>query len=316
MQKKYAKPTCIYVDLRVNMWYNPLDGSDKTQANTDHETQKRRMNMENTVNQNQQIFMEERQRKIAEMIAAEGSVAISKILEMFSVSYETARRDLETLEQKGLCKRTHGGAITPLPDSGQVSVRPPAPRDFAKLPAFPEYLAIAKKAAERIRENDSIYLTGGSLGHLMIRFLPTKFYYTVVVNSADLASDLRALKNADIYVIGGKMRQSGSMVDPTALENAAKFRFDLCFLTGGGLSASFGLSNGTGETAAFQREILKNSMRRVLLMPGKKVGRNGFIKVCDINEFDEIITDKTADSGALEEITNLGVPVVIAEEDE
>lgn len=272
--------------------------------------------MENKVDVNQPIFMEERQRQIAEIIACEGSVKISKIQEMYMISYETARRDLEALEKAGLCKRTHGGAITPLPDSGQVSVRPPAPRDFTSQPVFVEYLAIAKKAAEYIRENDSVYLTGGSLGHLMLRFLPTNFYYTVVVNSADMASELRSFGNADVYVIGGKMRQSGSIVDASAVESASHFRFDVCFVTGGGLTAEFGLSNGTGETAAFQREIIKNSTRKILLMPGKKVGHDCFVKVCEVERFSKIITDWTADKALINEIVDLGVSVVVAEEEE
>ena len=272
--------------------------------------------MENTVNENQQIFMEERQRIIAGIIASEGSISIPKIQEMFAISRETARRDLEALERGGLCKRTHGGAIRPLPDSGQVSVRPPAPRDFASQPVFPEYLAIAKKAAGYVKENDSIYLTGGSFGHLMLRFLPTDFYYTVVVNSADLASDLRAFSNIDVYIIGGKMRRSGSVVDPTAVENAGKFRFDICFITGGGLSLGFGLSNGSGETAAFQREILKNSKRKILLMPGKKIGHDSFLRVCGAEEFDEMITDWTADEALVEEISGSGISVITAREDE
>ena len=258
--------------------------------------------MENKANENQQLFMVERLQMVADIIAAEGSVTVEKMKEIFGISHETARRDLLLLERKGLCTRTHGGAIRPLYSSGQVSVRPPAPRDFASQPVFPEYLAIARRAAGYIRENDSVYLTGGSFGHIMLGFLPRDFYYTVVVNSSDMASDLRSLGNADIYVIGGKMRQSGSIVDPTAIEAASRYRFDICFITGGGLSAEFGLSNGTGETAAFQREIVKNSMRKVLLMPGKKIGHDSFVKVCDVGQFSEIITDWTADSALTEEI--------------
>ena len=265
--------------------------------------------MENT------IYMEERQREIADIIAREGRISNARLQGMYLISYETVRRDLEQLEKAGLCKRTHGGAIAPVHDSGQVSVRPPANRDFASMPIFPEYLAIARKAAEYIRKNDCIYLTGGSLGHFMLKFLPTDIFYTIVVNSADMAEELRAFGNSDIYVIGGKMRQSGSIVDATAVENVSRFRFDTCFLTGGGLSTGFGLSNGTGETAAFQREVIRNSKRKVLLMPGKKIGHDSFVNVCGIEEFSKIITDWTADAKLIEEITALGISVAAAEEE-
>lgn len=261
-----------------------------------------------------QIYMEERQREIADIIAQKGRISSAEIQQMYTISYETVRRDLEQLEKAGLCKRTHGGAIAPLPDSGQVSFRPIAPRDFSTQPIFPEYLAIARDAAKRIKENDCVYLTNGSLGHLILKFLPTDIYYTVVVNSSDMAAELRTFGNFDTYIVGGKMRQSGSIVDSMALENISRFRFDLCLMTGGGLSVDFGLSNGTGETAAFQREVIKNSRKKVLLIPGKKVGHDSFVKVCNISAFNEIITDWTADTALLDKFSSLGIAVTVSEE--
>ena len=260
------------------------------------------------------VYMEERQREIADIIAREGSISTARIQGMYMISSETARRDLEQLERSGLCKRTHGGAIAPLPGNGQVSVLPNAPRDFQNQPIFSEYLEIARKAVDYIRENDHIYLTNGSLGHLMLRFLPTNIFYTVVVNSADMASELRAFGNFDTFVIGGKMRQSGSIVDSSALETVSHLKFDLCLLTGGGLSTGFGFSNGTGETAAFQRAVIKSSKKRVLLMPGKKIGHDSFIKVCDVGDFDEIVTDWTADTAVLNELESTGLSIITVKE--
>ena len=255
-------------------------------------------------------FMEERQRKIAEDIARNGRILTGYIQRHYNVGYETARRDLEQLEKAGLCKRTHGGAIA----VEQVNVRPPYDRDFATMKITDDYLSIAKLAASQIRKNDCIYLTSGSLGHLMLKFLPTDFFYTVVVNAADMAKELRAFTNFDVYVAGGKMRQSGSIVDSMARDFVSRLHFDTCFLTGGGITVDFGLSNGTDETASFQREVLKNSRRKVLLMPSKKIGRDSFVKVCPAEEFDEIITDWEVTDEELTKLKELGVSVSITEE--
>lgn len=255
-------------------------------------------------------FVEERQRQITEIISRDGRISTAQIQEQFVVGYETARRDLEQLEKAGLCKRTHGGAIA----VEQVNVRPPYDRDFATMKITDDYLSIAKLAASQIRKNDCIYLTSGSLGHLMLKFLPTDFFYTVVVNAADMAKELRAFTNFDVYVAGGKMRQSGSIVDSMARDFVSRLHFDTCFVTGGGITADFGLSNGTDETASFQREVLKNSRRKVLLMPSKRIGRNSFVKVCPAEEFDEIITDWEIADEELTKLKELGVSVSITEE--
>lgn len=233
------------------------------------------------------MFMEERHHQIMETLRQSGKITVTEIAENYGISVESARRDLTQLERRGLCKRTHGGAILPQ----QVSVRPPVDRDFTLMPVYDNYREIARAAAGLIRKHDCVYLTGGSFGHIMTSFLPTDIPYILVVNSVDIAKALRPFANIEVYLAGGRMRQSGSLVDSLATEFISRMHFDLCFITGGGLTASFGLSNGTDETAAFQRAVIRNSRRKCLLMPGSKIGVDSFIKVCDAAAFDTLITD-------------------------
>ncbi|MBO4889292.1 MAG: DeoR/GlpR transcriptional regulator [Firmicutes bacterium] len=233
------------------------------------------------------MFMEERQQQIAEIIDQTGKITVSQITEKFEISDESARRDLRILEQKGLCKRTHGGAIR----LSQVNVRPPEDRSFDSMVIFDTYREIVREAIKRIRPNDMVYLTGGSFGHILCAYLPKDFRYTVVVNNVEMGKELRQFDNIDVFVVGGKMRKSGSITDSLANDFVSRMHFDLCFITGAGLTASFGLSNGTDETATFQRTVMKNSRYKCLLIPGAKVGVDSFIKVCEAEKFDEIITD-------------------------
>ena len=110
------------------------------------------------------------------------------------------------------------------------------------------------------------------------------------------------------------MRQSGSVVDSLAAEFVSRLHFDICFLTGAGLTADFGLSNGTDETATYQRAILKNCRKKYLLMPGSKIGTDSFIKVCDADWFDYVITDWDCLEEHIVAIEEKGVPVIVVEE--
>ena len=256
------------------------------------------------------MFMEERQQKIAEVIETTGKITVAEIVKEYGISEESARRDLRLLEQKGICKRTHGGAIRPQ----QVSVRPPVNREFSNMPVFDNYREIAKKAAEQIREHDVVYLTGGSFGHIMIPFLPTDIHYTVVVNSVEIGKELRPFENIEVYVTGGKMRQSGSLTDSLATEFVSRIHFDLCFMTGAGLTADFGLSNGTDETASFQRAVIRNSRTRFLLIPSSKIGVDSFIKVCEADVFDAVITDWECVEDQIAALEEKGLDVIVVEE--
>lgn len=256
------------------------------------------------------MFMEERHQEIAEMIKVNGKITIAEITGRYGISDESARRDLRLLEQKEICKRTHGGAIA----VQQVNVRPPVDRDFDHMPIFDNYREISRAAAAKIRENDTVYLTGGSFGYIMVSFLPRDIRYTVIVNSVDIGKQLRGFDNIEVYLAGGKMRQSGSLVDSLANEFVSRLHFDLCFITGAGLTADFGLSNGTDETAAFQRTVIKNSRKRCLLIPGSKIGVDSFIKVCDVDMFDSIITDWDCVEDQISAMEEKGVEITVVEE--
>ena len=256
------------------------------------------------------MFMQERHKAIADAIAANGKITIAEITAQYGISDESARRDLRFLEYKGVCKRTHGGAIS----SQQVSVRPPVDRKFENMPIFPTYREIAKQAARKIQENDVVYLTGGSFGYILSKYLPRDFRYTMVINSVDVAKELRDFENIDVYMVGGKMRRSGSVTDSLATEFVSRMHFDVCFMTGAGLTAEFGLSNGTDETAAFQRTVIRNSRRKYLLIPGAKIGVDSFIKVCDAEAFDGIITDWDCVEDQAAALEEKGIRVTVVEE--
>ena len=57
------------------------------------------------------MLAKERQNKILEILYAKKIVKIAEIVHMFDVSNETARRDLESVQDLGIAKRVYGGAV-------------------------------------------------------------------------------------------------------------------------------------------------------------------------------------------------------------
>jgi DeoR family transcriptional regulator, fructose operon transcriptional repressor len=257
------------------------------------------------------MFIEERHQKILELIEKDGRVAILDMKDKFHISIESARRDLRILEEKGLLKRTHGGAIT-LP---QVGTKPPRHRDITNMKKEPNYAEIARKATTFVHENDIIYITSGSVGFMMLDYLPRDISYTIVVNSVSLADALKYWDNIEVYVVGGKMRMHGttSIVDSFATAFVKNLHFDTCFMTAGGYDTSFGLSNGTAETATYQCAVIENSRKKILLMPSNKIGFKAFVKVCDADVFDVLITDWDCVEVELLKMEELGVEVIVVD---
>ncbi|MDR3313060.1 MAG: DeoR/GlpR family DNA-binding transcription regulator, partial [Oscillospiraceae bacterium] len=251
------------------------------------------------------MFIEERHQAILQIIQGSGRISIGEIQAKFDVSVDSARRDLRLLEEQGRLKRTHGGAIP----VQQVGFCPPRDRDMKNMEVFENYAAIAKKAATFIRESDIVYLTSGSLGFIMLKYLPKDIHYTLVVNSVSLADALKLWDNVAVYITGGKMRMhsTASLVDSFAAAFVRNMHFDVCLMTGAGCDAAFGFSNGTDETASFQRTVIENTRKKILMMPNQKIGFKAFIKVCDTNKFDTLITDWDAVEDELAKIAETGV---------
>ena len=54
----------------------------------------------------------ERRNEILEKLQTDRRVVVSELSQIYEVSEETIRRDLERLEKEGLCTKSYGGAVS------------------------------------------------------------------------------------------------------------------------------------------------------------------------------------------------------------
>lgn len=251
------------------------------------------------------MFAEERRQKILEMLQREQRIFARDVAEMFGISIDSVRRDLTAMEEEGLLKKTHGGAIPAMP----VRSLPPHP-SIRYNEGSDYYNAIARKAAEFIQEGNTVFIGGAGIHYNMIRFLPS-FRFTVVTNSIKIADSIKEMQHIETYLIGGKVKASGNITDSMASDMLRLFSLDLSFLTGGGISKK-GISTATPEVAAGIRTVSEISRRNICLAPYNKLGADAFAKAVPIKSMDVVITDEEASEDAVDDIRNVGVEVVIA----
>lgn len=91
--KVYANPIAENVDLLPNVCYHCSIKLDTTN---------------NIYSEEQIMLMEERHNEIEKIIKEKGRIYTAEIQRKFGVSFESARRDLRILEEKGVCKRAKG----------------------------------------------------------------------------------------------------------------------------------------------------------------------------------------------------------------
>ena len=255
------------------------------------------------------MFAEERREQILSKVKSLGRVFAKELAEEFQVSIDTIRRDLTTMEEDGLLKRTHGGAV-PL-----SKVRRFPMDDRIRYGEGTEHQnAVAKLAASYIEQGDTLFIGGASIHYILLKYLPVDRDYTVITNSLIIAEKLKNSSNIETYIVCGKVKSGEGIVDPLATEFIRTLRIDTAFLTGGGISAKHGLSSSTPEGAIFQRAVAEVSRRKICLANFDKVGTEFFARTIDLNDLDVLITDWEAPDEEIKKIQQMGVKVLIAKE--
>ncbi|AFM39996.1 transcriptional regulator of sugar metabolism [Desulfosporosinus acidiphilus SJ4] len=256
------------------------------------------------------MFAEERRDKILSKIKSMRRVFAKELADEFQVSIDTIRRDLTQMEEDGLLKRTHGGAVL----LSKVR-RFPMDEKIRFSEGTEHQNAVAKLAASFIEQGDTIFIGGASIHYVLLKYLPVDRDFTVITNSLLIAEKLKNFANIEPYIVCGKIKSEEGIVDPLATEFIRTLRIDKAFLTGGGISASHGLSSSTPEGAIFQRVVAEVSRRKICLANFDKVGTEFFARTLDLRDLDVLITDWEAPDEELERIQQKGVKVLIANEE-
>ncbi len=259
------------------------------------------------------MFIEERHEEILKYLENNGRIMASEIQNIFNVSFDTARRDLRILEEKGLLKRTRGGAL-PLRKIGFGKPSDCTAKDIEGV--YENYYQIALRAIQELENNDVIYITGGTVGYFMAQNIPENIKLTIVVNSIIIAEELRKKENVRVIVTGGAMDIKGNFYDSFTLDIIRKIRMDKCFLTAACVSADFGLSIQRSIGIEFFNLIIQNSKKVYGLFPTEKIGFESIIKICDVDALDVLITDWDAPNEDIEKIKEKGVEVEVVKKDE
>jgi DeoR family fructose operon transcriptional repressor len=248
------------------------------------------------------LFAEERQQKIVELLHQSQKMTVSDLCTTFNVSPSTIRNDLQDLENRGLLKRTHGGAILNLKTKFEPNF------SQKQVDHFEEKQAIGKYAADLIEEGDTVILDTGTSIFEIAKNLKGRKNITVVTNDIGIASFLEQNSELDIILVGGTLRRGlHCTVGPIATENLHNLIVDKAFLGTNGISLKNGLMTPEINTAEVKKVMAKIASEIYLICDSSKFGHNGFIKVLPITSIDHIITDSNISPEIAENMRNAGI---------
>ena len=233
----------------------------------------------------------DRANSIRQILSKRNSVTVSELSNMFDVSGETIRRDLQKISAEDpTVVRVHGGAYRVTPDGDP-------PYDFRQSSRVEEKKRIAAKCFELIREGDYLFLDSSTTTLYLSKLIAASgFDLTVITNSLGVLNELCMSERIRIIALGGRYTdKSRSFVGSSTLSVLSGLFAGKAFVSCAGLDMAFGLTHNNEEEAAIRKAMLLNSKKRYILLDSDKFGRckpHGIISVDDI---DAVFTDSVPD---------------------
>ena len=223
-----------------------------------------------------------RHEQILQILQKQGFVTVRYLVDALQYSSATINRDLNSLQEKKLVKRSYGGV-----EAVKLGHLPPLlQREFYHKW---EKRRIAEVATALINEGETVFLNGGTTVQYMVPFLLKRKNIKVLTNSLRVAMELGD-SDLEVVCLGGRIVERPYVLggDET-VELAMSYRPDKMFFSVGEVSPD----GMIGGEAFLYRVLLKNSAAAWLLTDRTKLSDSFRTVLCDFSALTGVISDFT-----------------------
>lgn len=249
----------------------------------------------------------ERQKQILSLLSKQGRLSINEIVEQFSISVATARRDLESLASQGKAQRVHGGVIA-------VEQAPPElPILERENEQADEKARIGLSAANLVADKETVFLGSGTTVLEVARHLRNRKNLTVITNSLPVLNALAGAEGITVISLGGMLRDSEmSFIGHITEQALTEVRADKVIMGTRGLSLEHGLTNDYLQETLTDRAILKIGREVILVADHTKVNRVATALLAPLDSMQTFVTDSKADKKFIQALKKQGIQVIVA----
>ncbi len=228
------------------------------------------------------LYQKERIDAILKILQQQGYVTVKHLTELLNYSNATINRDLNVMEKQKLIKRSYGGVE--LVKGYGVAL----PFRYEKMKAAK--LKIAKKAAEYIKDGDTVFISGATTTEYIGQYLLDKKDITVISNNMALLIFLSQYSLHTVCLGGAVSEPPYMLCSPETVMNVRRFHADKMFFSTGGICMNGTISFGGGYVALMHQAMMENSDQIFFLADREKL-----MPTCknkkDFDELDCVITD-------------------------
>jgi len=206
----------------------------------------------------------------------------------FSISTSTARRSLDELEARGVCRRHHGGASAVDPDE-MAREYDFISRDQAQAD---EKFIMARFIADQVTPGMTVMIDGGTSAYAAARLLIGK-RLRVITNSLPVAGLLSDVGTMETVVTGGTLHNRiGVLVGPHCEQMLKRCHADVAILGASGITGK-GLWAHNDLIARIQSNMVAAADRSIFAIDHSKFGRKAPFLATAFESSHTIVTDRS-----------------------
>jgi DeoR family transcriptional regulator, glycerol-3-phosphate regulon repressor len=228
---------------------------------------------------------EQRRERIVELVRRQGFVSIEALAQLFAVTPQTVRRDINALCDQAVLQRHHGGAA--LASSVENIAYPER-----QVLCVEEKRRIARLVAEHIPDHASLFINIGTTTEEIAKALLRHQGLRVITNNLNVAALLCGKPDFQVIVAGGVVRaRDRGVIGEAAIDLIRQFRVDYGVIGISGIDLDGALLDFDYQEVRVAQAIIANSRQVYLAADHTKFGRNALVRLGPVADVDALFTD-------------------------
>jgi DeoR family transcriptional regulator, fructose operon transcriptional repressor len=250
---------------------------------------------------------ESRRDQLLELVRSKGFATLPELAESLEVSESTIRRDLESLEESGVAKRTHGGVF--------YTGREPRLSHFVVRQSnqWEKKKQIGQVAAALVEDGDTLLLDGGTTTYEVAQCLVGRSIQ-VVTNSLPVANLFLTSPNTDVVLVGGYVHnRTGVVIGPYANEMLARLSVRRTILSVASINDQ-GYYNSNLLLVETEQAMMRAADEIIVVADSTKFGYRSLARLAELKAAQKLVVDQEITPAWKEKVAAAGVEVVVAGE--
>jgi DeoR/GlpR family transcriptional regulator of sugar metabolism len=253
---------------------------------------------------------EQRRSQIISELNRSQRLKVSDLSDHLGVSEVSIRRDLQILEDSGLLKREHGGAVAIQDQTGGEGL---ATRWYQNLDKKER---IGRAAAQLVQRGDNLIVDSGTTPLQVVRHLSQELLasgnLTIITASLPIAHEVGSHPGVHLILLGGVYLPNYDLVvGPQTIDNLKNLHADKLFLGTDGLTFTQGITTANVLEAEVDRAMVTASSAVIVVSDSSKIGLIGLATIMSLTRINTLVTDSDAPPDFVDTLRQQRVEVIL-----